>query len=171
LFKPGACTIASDVPDEPNAARDCELGKMRGGTRAAVQATGPSGSGHYWSVVIALDTPAHPHACFEASTVGFRLLVPVASTVAPVRWFDDLDGNGTRELILWERLPWGDAEVANALYPVVYVLDGTELVRRDDLAAHLRARVAAAYRELLRVAPPEDWATCVLAAAKALEAK
>jgi hypothetical protein len=171
LLQPGACTIASDVPDEPNALRDCELGTMRGGTRAAVQSIGPSGSGHYWSVAIVLDRPGHPHACFEASTVGFRLLVPVAGQVPQVQWLADVDGNGERELILWERLPWNDYEVANALYPVVYVLDGTELVRRDDLAVGLRTGVARAYRNLLLVEPPSGEVTCVRAVADALEAR
>ena len=166
-----SCTIGEGVPGEPHAVRDCELGTMRGGTHAAVQAIGPSGSGHFWSVVIALDTPAHPHACFEASTVGFRTLAPVAGQVPPVKWFVDLNGNGERELILWERLSWGNYETANALFPIVYVLDGTELVRRDDLAAGLRAKIAVAYRNLQLIDSPRSDAACLRAVTAALEAR
>ena len=170
LLLPGGCTSA-EVPED-HAWRTCEIGMMRGHTRAAVQAIGPSGSGHFWTVVIALDTPTHPHACLGGSTVGFRLLVPVASQVPKVQWFADVDGNGERELILWERLPWGNYEVANALYPIVYVLDGNELVRRDDLAAGLRAGVARAYRNLLLVEPPDgEKPACLQAVAAALEAR
>jgi hypothetical protein len=170
VFRPNGCTTGIRIPDS-EAEIDCTIGTMRGGGHVAVQTFGPEGSGRYWSVGIALDSPAHPSACVEASTVGFRLLSPVAQMVAPMPWFADVDGNGEREVILWQRVPWGDSEITNGLYPVVYALDGEVLVRRDDLATPLRTRIASSYRELVRQDPSDDQASCIRAFAFALEAR
>jgi len=168
VFKPGACKSGIPIPDS-QAELDCEIAPMRGGANVAVQTIGPEGSGRYWSVGIAIDGPNHPFACLTASTVGFRQVFSVGKLIAPIQWFADLDKNGDRELILWHRLPWGSAEIENGMYPVAYVLDGTELVRRDDLAVATRARLAHAYRALLHREPKHSDAKCLHAVATALE--
>ena len=168
LFKPGGCQRDVAIPDS-HGEIDCEIAPMRGGARVAVQTIGPEGSGRFWWVSVAIDGPKRLSACLMASTVGWRQVFSVGNLIAPLEWFADLDKDGERDLILWRRLPWGDAEVDNGIYPVAYVLDGTELVRRDDLAAAQRARLAHAYRVLLQREPKHSDAKCLRAVARALE--
>ncbi len=157
-FDPKAMCTAGD---------ECVRGTMRGGTRVALAIHGPEGTGHFFWLGLAVE--GGRSTCMMASTVGWRLLAPVFDSLAPLPWLTDLDHDGSAELVVWTRLPWGDAEVTNALFPVVYVLDGDALVRRDDLGTALRAKVAAAYRKL--AAHPQDWdpVPCLNAVAHALD--
>jgi hypothetical protein len=125
---------------------DCFQATMRGGHKATLSVIGPEGSGRFETLGLSID--GKRFACITASTVGWRYLVPVADKLAPLPWLADVDGDKDAELIVWQRLPWGDSEVTNALVPVVYVLDGDRLVRRDDRAKALRVRVADAYHVL-----------------------
>jgi len=65
-------------------------------------------------------------------------------------------------------LPWGDSEASNGLVPVIYVLEGDALVRRDDRGVALARRVAAAYRTLRSMRDRGPLA-CYEALARALE--
>jgi hypothetical protein len=135
----------ADADCEPGSS-DCFQATMRGGRKATLSVIGPEGSGRFVSLGLSVD--AKRFACITASTVGWRYLFPVGERLAPLPWLADVDGDGDAELIVWTRLPWGDSEVTNALMPVVYVLDGDRLVRRDDRAKALRVKVAGAYHEL-----------------------
>jgi hypothetical protein len=161
----GEAFTASEPPDTIR-------GSMRGGVAAEVVADGPSGSGRFFSVSIAIGAGAKQrHACTMGSTVGWRMLYQVADRLAPLPWLADVDGDGPMELVVWHRLPWGGghSEVENALFPVVYVLDRDALVRRDDRARPLFAKVAAAYRERVRIADKSDPTECFEAVAAFLE--
>ena len=142
---------------------DCTAGVARGARSVAVVAVGPGGSGHFWSVGIAVS--GGWFACMTASTVAWRYLGLVGDRLSPLHWLDDVDGDGAQEVVLWERLPWGGAEADNGLIPIVYVLDGDALVRRDDLAMPLRHRVATAYDALFA---REGGNACLHAVANAL---
>jgi hypothetical protein len=93
--------------------------------------------------------PTPRYACLIGSTVGWRLLHHVGEQLAPLPFLADIDGDGAHEVVLWTRLPWGSVGGREcALSRFVYVLDGDRLVRRDDKAAALRAKVGDAYRAL-----------------------
>jgi hypothetical protein len=118
---------------------------MRGHRAASAHIEGPDGSGHFVSITLAV---GGRQTCFGGSTVGWRALGDAAASLAPLPWLADVDGDGDAELVVWSRLPFGDSEYTNGLLPIVYVLDGARLVRRDDRARALRRRVAAAYQQL-----------------------
>lgn len=146
-------------------------GTMRGGVPARLTIDGPAGSGRFYALDLAVGTgDRERHVCITASTVGWRILDRVGERLAPLPWLDDVDRDGYVELVVWQRLPFGQSEVDNALFPVVYVLDGDALVRRDDRARALFARVAAAYRERARIAQAGDPTACMTAVAAFLEA-
>jgi hypothetical protein len=148
---------------------DCNEARMRGGRRAVLTMVGPGGSGRFFSMGLAIDGKAF--ACMTASTVGWRNLYPVGGMLLPLPWLADVDGDREAELVMWTRLPWGDAEVTNALMPVVYVLDGDRLVRRDDRSHALRTRVSSAYRALAaKTAKDDEQRACYASVAHALGA-
>ncbi len=156
----------ADCPAEPicdpwdDADDWCERAVMHGGRTAFVHGRGPGGSGHFVQLALAIDDTTPHYACLDGSTVGWRALLGHARSLAPLPWIGDVDGDGEAELVLWQRLPWGSAEVTNALYPVPYALSGNLLVRRDDRGAALRARVAAAYRDAATTSSNEDLERC-----------
>lgn len=120
----------------------CESATLRGGVRVRLALDGPNGSGHFeWLGVVV----GNRFACIAASTVGVRALDGLPASFGALPWLADLDGDGDAELIAWQRLPWGQGEVENALAPIAYAFDGARLVRRDDRARALRRRVAALY--------------------------
>jgi len=143
---------------------------MRGGVPARLTLDGPGGSGRFWALDFSVGTGDHErYACIQASTVGFRMINDAAKPLAPLPWLEDIDQDGTAELIVWDRLPWGQSEVENALFPVVYVLDGDALVRRDDRARVLFDRVAAVYRARAKMKQQDDPTGCLNAVAAFLE--
>jgi hypothetical protein len=95
-------------------------------------------------------------ACVTASTVGAKNLYPLGTKLIREPWLADVDGDQEAELVIWTRLPWGDQVGATALMPVVYVLDGSRLVRRDDVSHDLRKRVSATYRRFETMAASGD---------------
>lgn len=115
-------------------APDC----VRSGDRVVI-VDGPHGSGRFEALGFAVGSRYY---CTLASTVGWRSLSPAAQrALSPIPWtFDGL-------LVVWSRLSFGDSEMANALAPVVYRVDGTSLVRDDARGAKLAHRVAEAYRD------------------------
>ncbi|MCE9579128.1 MAG: hypothetical protein K8W52_38755 [Deltaproteobacteria bacterium] len=133
---------------------DCVSGTIAPGRRAVLAIAGPAGSGHFASLGLVVDGPQPRFACLLASTVGWRYLAPVAHRLSPLPWLADLDGDHLVELIAWQRLPWGNDEVSNALAPVVYALSGDTLVRRDDRGRALASKVGDAYAAL--AALPDD---------------
>lgn len=145
---------------------DCDAGQMHGRVEATLTRRGPEGSGRfYW---LGLSVGSHHVVCTMASTVGWRYLHEVGEMLAPLPWLTDIDGDGEAELVLWQRLPWGDAEVTNALMPVVYVLDGDRLIRRDDRSHALRAKVGAAYAALAQRGGNEEAHACFVTLAREL---
>lgn len=152
-------------PATPSCATDhdeCIEAVMRGGHKATLSVSGPAGSGHFASLGLSID--GQRFVCLTASTVGWRYLFPVGAKLAPLPWLANVDDeDDLAELVLWQRLPWGDAEVTNGLVPVVYVLDGDRLVRRDDRAHALRVKVADAYHELVQRGESPEARSCFVA--------
>lgn len=142
LLAPGGCV-----------APDCAVGEMAPGRRVAFTMQGPDGSGHFAQSAIVTDEPTPRFACAWSSTVAWRHLYRVAHLLAPLPWFADLDGDGRFELVTWQRLPWGDAEISNGMVPIAYTLDGDALVRDPAVTRALDARVAGAYHALVAQAP------------------
>jgi hypothetical protein len=149
-------------------APDCITAKVASG-RAHYTLDGPAGSGHFANFGIVVEGIAPTFACGSMSTVGWRLLSTVGKSLAPIPWFADLDGDGTHEVISWQRLPWGHSEVSNGMWPVIYSMEADALVRRDDKRGVIGRKVAGAYRELARLEPTDEWVACYLAIAKALD--
>ncbi|HTL38343.1 MAG TPA: hypothetical protein VL326_34670 [Kofleriaceae bacterium] len=137
---------------------DCFTATMRGGHEATLSVLGPEGSGRFETLGLSIDGARF--TCMITSTVGWRYLFPVGKMLAPLPWLADVDGDKEAELIVWARLPWGDSEVTNALAPVVYVLDGDRLVRRDDKAKALRVKVADAYHALANLGENPEARAC-----------
>jgi hypothetical protein len=130
-------------------APDCVRADLGPGVTAALALDGPGGSGHFWSLGLAVaDHSGVRFACTTASTVGWRHLARVADRLAPLPWLADLDGDGAAELIVWQRLPWGHDEPSNGLVPAIYQLENDALVRHDAKGISLARRVATAYRAL-----------------------
>jgi hypothetical protein len=147
-----------------------QSGRMHGGIAAELTVDGPNGSGRFLSLGLTVKTGTTTrYACMMGSTVGWRHMYPVANQLAPLPFLADVDLDGSAEVVVWDRLPWGDSESDNALFPVVYVLDGDTLVRRDDRAKVLLARVAAAYRTRAQMPEPYDPTACFLAVAQFLD--
>ncbi|HUS29535.1 MAG TPA: hypothetical protein VMZ53_13575 [Kofleriaceae bacterium] len=144
----------------------CVHATMRGGEEATLSIRGPEGSGRFNAVGLSIG--GKRFACITASTVGWRLIAESGDKLAPLKWLEDVDGDKDAELVIWTRLPWGDSEVANALMPVVYVLDGDRLVRRDDRAKALRVKVAGVYHGLVNLAPDGEKKACFVALTAAL---
>ena len=134
-------------PSELLACTDCQRATVASGQRAVFQSTEPGGSGRFSQFTLAVDGPPRV-ACGDMSTVGWRHLDRVSDWLAPLPWFADIDGDGTHEVIAWQRLPWGDAESTNGMIPIVYAVEADALVRRDDIAVPIARKVAAAYRAL-----------------------
>jgi len=145
-FDPRETTCASGI--------DCNEAQMHGGNHAALSIVGPAGTGRFFSIGLAVEGKGF--ACMTASTVGARALYPAGNQLTRSPWLADVDGDREAELVVWSRLPWGDAEVTNALMPVVYVLDRSRLVRRDDRSRALRKQVSSAYRGLVAKTPSDD---------------
>jgi hypothetical protein len=154
LLAPGGCV-----------APDCTTATLDGRPTAFVM-EGPAGSGRFASLALVVGGNAPRFACISASTVGWRHLVEVADQLAPLPWFDDVDGDGRTELVAWQRLPWGNSEYDNGMVPIVYALEGDALVRRDELGIALHEKVAAAYRTL---AARPDASPCYAVIANALD--
>ncbi len=135
------------------------------GRATAFVMEGPAGSGRFASLGLAVGDSPPRYACATASTVGWRHLGAATTGLAPLPWYADVSGDGRFELVVWQRLPWGNSEFDNGLVPIVYALEGDALVRRDPLGQELAAKVAAAYRSL----PSLDQDACAIVMATALE--
>jgi len=162
LLAPGGCV-----------APGCSLGVDAQGRRVAFVMEGPDGSGRFSTLGVVVGDTTPRVACVGASTVAWRHLHRVSKLLAPLTWFGDLDGNGTAELVAWQRLPWGDSEATNAMVPIAYAIEGDALVRRDVLARGLAKKTAAAFEQLVTLSAAdgsrEDSPTqCYRAAAAAL---
>lgn len=131
------------------AAPDCVRAALGPGVAAALAIEGPGGSGRFSALGLAVaDRAGVRFACITASTVGWQHLVRVADRLAPLPWLADLDGDGAAELIVWQRLPWGQSEASNGLVPAIYQLEDGALVRHDSKGISLARRIATAYRAL-----------------------
>lgn len=116
-----------------------------------VSANGPSGSGRYWNLVVGIAKPQQRKPirgiCLTASTLGWRTLQAYAGL--PLKWIDDLDGDGKAELIVWDSFSIGAGDLLGeyGLTAWVYrpVSEGTLSI--DWLLSRRMARdVATTYR-------------------------
>lgn len=162
--------VPFEDPDAPVPNVTTVSATMHGGVHAELTIDGPNGSGRFLALGLTIGAGRRQrYACATGSTVGWRYMHPVAQQLAPLPFLSDVDRDGSAELVVWNRLPWGDSELDNALFPVVYVLDGDALIRRDDRAKELFARVAAAYRARAQTPEKFDPTACFLAVAQFLE--
>jgi hypothetical protein len=133
---------------------DCYAADLAPGRRGVLEVDGPRGSGRFASLGLVVDGPSPGFACATASTVGWRHLWRVHDVVAPLPWLADIgDDDATAELVVWQRLPWGESESENAMVPIVYELEGDALIRRDDRSAVLTSKMAYAYRRMIELDP------------------
>jgi hypothetical protein len=171
---PDDCPEAFDASlllSDPDAcaALSCARAPMAG-LDAALVVDGPVGSGRYSALGLAIaDGATIRFVCVTASTVGWRHLHEVASALAPLPWLADLDGDGSAEMVVWGRLPFGHSEVENGLVPAVYSLERDRLIRRDRAGASVARRVADAYRVLQSGGDPTAPFLCYAALARALD--
>jgi hypothetical protein len=120
-----------------------------------VHTDGPSGSGRYWEVTVALttknDTIPTRGFCFETNTVGWRTLQQFNRL--PLRWVEDRDGDGKPELIIWDSFPLNEkASLAEyGLVAWVYQVDSNGIFMIDwKLSQQIAGEIAAAYRTQLK---------------------
>ncbi len=148
------------LPDEEGAG-SCEEAaakkwrrKPSGRVDLLVHAEGPSGSGRYWdlAVAIAKKTEKEPRrgVCLRTSTVGWRTLGAFRNS--PLPWLDDIDADGRAELIIWESFPL-TSEPSAAEFGLVawaYRPDTENSLSIDWTASRrLAGEVALAYRKPL----------------------
>jgi len=128
--------------------RETEIERGRlGGANAAALSDGPEGSGHYWTVTVAVERDGKVlGGCLPTKTAGWRNLPRPKGTRIFGGWQLLVRGH----LVVWTELSVGAAESESLIYPVVYALQGDALVvdRSQTLAAIGRfgrnyARVAA----------------------------
>ncbi len=150
---------ALDGEAETDCARDVPSSKWRRGSAGPlalfVFADGPAGSGRYWNVAVGISSPHQQRpvrgVCLTTSTVGWRTLQLFAG--APLRWVDDLDGDGKAELIIWDSFSLGGEDTAAefGLTAWVYRPNSAGVFLIDWVLTRRLARdIAAVYRE----APP-----------------
>lgn len=143
---------------------DCETGRVRGGHQAVVTRVSTSSASF---VTIGFAVEDKGFACIAMSMPLMRSIYPFAPRMLDEPLLSDLDGDGESELLVWSRLPWGDAEEDSAFVPVVYAFDGSRLVRRDDFATKLRSKVATVYRDVVDRGKAAKNAACFTSVATA----
>jgi hypothetical protein len=117
-----------------------------------VYTDGPSGSGHYWTVTVAMKskTETRPRRgfCLSTSTVGW-ITLPQPTNFS-LSWIEDRDGDGKPELIIWDSFPLRE-EATNAEYGLigwVYQVDKNGLCTIDwNLTRKLAGDIAEAYQQ------------------------
>ncbi len=116
-----------------------------------VNAQGPSGSGRYWEVAIAIakrqEKNPRKGVCLSTSTVGWRTLGTFKNS--PLPWIDDPDGDGKSELIIWEGFPLDRDQSAAGfgLTAWVYRPDSADSLSIDwDVSRKMAREIAMAYR-------------------------
>jgi hypothetical protein len=123
---------------------------------------GPEGSGRYWTVTIGIASRPDPKpsrgVCFTTSTVAWRTLPdPGRTGLSPLRWLDDLDGDGEPEAIVWHsfRLREEAEQYESGLMAWVYRVDPAGVLALDwSLSRRMAGEIAGAYR-----LPPAGGAT------------
>jgi hypothetical protein len=140
------------VCDVPPA--DAWIRKPGGGFDLLVHAEGPSGSGRYWVVTVALGRPgeAVPRqgVCFQTSTLGWRTLQDFS--VLPLPWAEDLDDDGTAEVLIWDSFPTagdGSTEHFGLMVWVYRVAEERSFGLDWDLTRAMATELVAAYRRPL----------------------
>jgi len=146
--------------------------KSSGSLDLFVYANGPSGSGRYWNVSIAVARKRHSKpvrgVCLETSTVGWRTLQQYKKT--PLAWLDDLDKDGNAELILWNSFPIREiaSQAEYGLMAWVYRPDSKDALAIDwNLSRRMARDIAGAYRSTLETTGPSK--PIRIEAAEALE--
>ncbi len=133
--------------------------KPAGPFELLVYTEGPSGSGRYWilTVAIAGREGAKPERgfCLQTSTLGWRTLQGFKKL--PLPWADDLDKDGKAELIIWDSFPLTTEEsmAEFGLIAWVYQVNRGETFTLDwNLTRRMAGELAEAYRLPLQ---PDRW--------------
>ena len=145
--------ICKDVPAEE------WIRKPAGPFDLLVHTEGPSGSGRYWilTVAIAGREGGKPERgiCLQTSTLGWRTLQWFKKL--PLPWADDLDKDGKAELIIWDSFPLTTEEsmAEFGLIAWVYRINPGETFTLDwNLTRRMAGELAEAYRLPLQ---PDRW--------------
>ncbi|MCB9760511.1 MAG: hypothetical protein H6739_11785 [Alphaproteobacteria bacterium] len=136
-----------DLTEGEGSCADCTPHPVAPGLTAAVSVDGPGGSGRYWSVTVAQSDGLT--GLVLGSTVAWRHLHRVEVPFLPLPWFEDVDGDGFHELLIWDRVFWGGSgsEAEWALGVRVYGHhDGAWRLEPEPTAAWTR-EVAALYED------------------------
>lgn len=164
-FEPDALLAAGVACESPG----CVRGAIAPDRPAVLMIEGPAGSGRFVSLGLAVTgEDGTLFVCTTASTVAWRHLHRVADQLTPLPWLDDLDHDGVAELIVWQRVPWGDSESQVGMAPAIYGWRDGGLARRDGAGRVLAGRVAGAYRTLADDSADPD-AACYRAIADELD--
>lgn len=116
---------------------------MLGSRRAAVQLSGPGGSGRFWDVTIAVEGERGTvGACLTTSTVGFRSATEVREHL-PRKWEPLKDDR----FVLWTSIAAGDSgsSADTVLVPVVFQLKGGVLTVDPRATARAIGQFGEAY--------------------------
>jgi len=120
-----------------------------------VNAHGPSGSGRYWRITVALTSDNSRRLqrgfCLTTSTLGWRTLQRFQRT--PLPWIGDPDGDGRPEFILWDSFPVAPGPGSMSEYALVawaYQVSAANTLTIDwGATRRLGLEIAEAYREPL----------------------
>jgi len=121
-----------------------------------VNAHGPSGSGRYWRITVALtsDHSGRPQRgfCLTTSTLGWRTLQRFHEM--PLPWIGDPDGDGQPEFILWDSFPVATDPRSMSEYALVawayQVTAGGTFTIDWDATRSMALEIATAYSEPLQ---------------------
>lgn len=121
-------TIAFGTKCEVEATGAPVLGDIDG-TKVAVIADGPGGSGHYWQINVTLDPPAGRTICIDTSTIAWR-------NVASTNLFPVYEPLGIRHRFqLWSSINSVPPEDDTAdMAPTMLLLPAVYRLGRDGLA-------------------------------------
>jgi hypothetical protein len=124
------------------------------GRKLAVSVAGPSGSGRWWEIAIALTGPkgAVAGACIESATTAWRNIPPeVLRPGSAPRW-DVCPGDLSDRLEIWDSVrSFVDADMTGyVLFSLVYRVEGDALVVDIDATQRRAAELSGFYRRTAR---------------------
>jgi hypothetical protein len=139
------CGNCDDVP------KTDWIRKPSGSLDLLVYPVGPGGSDREWDVTVGIANKQYPNIirgfCLTTWTVGWRTLQYYKGIALP--WLDDLDNDGSFELIIWDSFPLcEDPTMANyGLMAWVYRLKSESIMVIDwELSRKMAKEIAQAYR-------------------------
>lgn len=131
------------------------------GHRAAIRSDGPHGSGHYWSLAVAVEVEGRAlGVCLSTKTAGWRNIPPPARKTFGT--WHTLDGD---RFHLWAELVAGGAESQSLIEPMIFRIEDHALVLDHETTRAEIGRFAKKYSAMSTL--PEDQAAGMHRAAAA----